>query len=68
MEFDNPLFEAQANSVERLSQTGGLGERLVETSESEVVLIVETGQRDGALAVTLDPSAVAPRGIGGPTR
>jgi prepilin-type N-terminal cleavage/methylation domain-containing protein len=68
MEFDNPLFEAQANSVERLSQVGGMDQRLVESSESEYVLIVETGQRDGVPAAMFDPSAFSPSGIGGPTR
>lgn len=42
LELENPLFEAQAKSLETQSQIGGLGQRLVETSESEHVIIVET--------------------------
>jgi hypothetical protein len=54
MELENPLFEAQANSMESLRQTGGLGDRLVESSESEYVIIVETGRRDGVPTLGTD--------------
>lgn len=57
MELENPLFEIEAKSLENLSPNGGLAERLVEISESEYVIIVETGRRD--------PSPTAIQGPGG---
>lgn len=66
MELENPLFEAQANSMESLRQTGGLGDRLVESSESEYVIIVETGRRDGVPTVGLDPVGMPAGRAGGP--
>jgi hypothetical protein len=66
MELENPLFEAQANSMESLRQTGGLGDRLVESSESEYVIIVETGRRDGVPTVGMDPVGMPAGRAGGP--
>jgi len=61
LELENPLFEAQAKSLDGPMQLGGLGERLTESSESEHVIIVETGNRDAS------PSAMMNSGVpGGP--
>ena len=61
LELENPLFETQAKSLEGPMQLGGLGERLTESSESEHVIIVETGNRDAS------PSAMMNSGVpGGP--
>jgi len=46
IEMENPLFEAEAKSLETQTPSAGLAERLTETSESEFVIIVETGRRD----------------------
>ncbi len=46
MELENPLFEAESKALDTRSELSGLGERLVETSESEYVILVETGRRD----------------------
>jgi hypothetical protein len=78
MELDNPLFEVQAKSIDDRSELGGLAERLVDTSESENVIIVETLRREAPAAGALGPSgpagpsspvgpagAVRPAGLGG---
>jgi hypothetical protein len=57
MELENPLFEAQANSMESLAPMAGLGERLVETSESEYIIIVETGRRDPVPTAMMGPGS-----------
>ena len=62
LELENPLFEAQAKSLEGPMQLGGLGERLTESSESEHVIIVETGNRDAS------PSAMMNSGVPGGQR
>jgi hypothetical protein len=60
MELDNPLFEVQAKSIDDRSALGGLAERLVDTSESENVIIVETSRREVPAS-----GAVGPAGLGG---
>jgi hypothetical protein len=78
MELDNPLFEVQAKSIDARSELGRLAERLVDTSESENVIIVETLRREAPAAGALGPSgpvgpvsplgpagAVRPAGLGG---
>jgi hypothetical protein len=73
MELDNPLFEVQAKSIDDRSELGGLAERLVDTSESENVIIVETLRREAPAAGALGPSgpagpssSVGPSGPAGP--
>ncbi|MFY7891265.1 MAG: prepilin-type N-terminal cleavage/methylation domain-containing protein, partial [Pirellula sp.] len=60
LDLENPLFEVEAKTLETQSQMAGLGERLVETSESEHVIVVETGRRDAT-----PPSSALPGTSGG---
>jgi hypothetical protein len=60
LDLENPLFEVEAKTLETQEPLGGLGERLVETSESEHVIIVETGRREAK-----PPSMGMPGGLGG---
>jgi type II secretory pathway pseudopilin PulG len=61
MELENPLFELQAKSLDGRSEIGGLAERLIDTSESEYVIIVETSRRDAPAAVPVGPTALRGR-------